>query len=90
MIINICHDLECNRGVLVTAHHNNLRDGVVDLAGKSFTPSPVRDDPLIFTGCAVKRPKANPARSKATTVTSATQLIEAMEHKGDLLIRDLW
>ena len=50
----------------------------------------MRDDLLIFVGCAVKRPKANPARSKSTTVTDAKPLLESMEQKGDLLIRDLW
>ena len=43
----ICHTLDCKRGGLVTAHHNELRDGVADLAGKAFTPSHIRDDPLI-------------------------------------------
>ena len=43
----ISHTLDCKRFGLVTAHHNDLRDGVADLAGKDFTPSHVRDDPLI-------------------------------------------
>ena len=50
----------------------------------------MRDKPLIFTGCAVKRPDANLARSKSTTVTAATPLLEATEQKGDLVICDLW
>ena len=45
---SICHALDCKRGGLVTACHNELCDGVSDLAGKSFTPSHVRDDPLIL------------------------------------------
>ena len=69
--------------------HNELRDGVTDLSGKAFTPNHMRDDLLIFAGCAVKRPKASPARSKATKATSATRPLEATEQKGDLLIRDL-
>ena len=44
---SISHALDCKKGGLVTACHNELRDGVADLAGKSFTPSHVRDDPLI-------------------------------------------
>ena len=59
------------------------------MAGKYFNPSQVRDNPLIFARCAVKRPKANPARTKGTTVPDDTPPLEAMEHKGDLLIRDL-
>ena len=48
------------------------------------------DEPLIFVGCAVKRPKSKPARSKATIFPAATPSLEATEQKGDLLIRDLW
>ena len=69
------------------ACHNDLRDGVADLAGKAFTPTHVGYYPLIFAGCAEKRPKANPSRSKAK---SSTPQIEATEQKGNLLIRDLW
>ena len=49
----------------------------------------MRDNPLIFAGCAVKRPKENLSRSKATKATAATPPLEATEQKGDLLIRDL-
>ena len=51
------------------AHHNELCDRVAELTGKDFTPTHVRDDPLIFTGCAVKRTMANLATSKTTTST---------------------
>ena len=44
----IYHALNCKRDVLVMARHNKLRDGVTDMAGKAFTPSHVRNDPLIF------------------------------------------
>ena len=44
---SISHALDCKKGGLVTTRHNELCDGVVDLAGKSFTPSDVRADPLI-------------------------------------------
>ena len=70
--------------------HNELRDGVADLSGKYFTPSHLRNDPLIFTGCAVKSPKANLDSSKATTVTTTMPQLETTEQKGDLLICDLW
>ena len=87
---SICHALVCKRFSLVTARHNELCDGVADLAGISFTPFHVRDDPLIFAGCAVKRPKANPSRSKATTSTATTPPLKVTEQKGDLLICELW
>ena len=38
----ICHALNCKRGSLVTARHNELREGFLDLAGKAFTPFHVR------------------------------------------------
>ena len=58
----------CKRGGLVTERHNEFSDGVTDLAGKAFTSSHVRNNPLIFEDCAAKRPKAKPNRSKGTTV----------------------
>ena len=58
---SILHALDCKKGGLVMAPHNELRDGVADLAGKAFTLTHVRDDPLIFAGRAVQRPKAQPA-----------------------------
>ena len=86
----ICHALDCKRGGLVTVRHNELRDGVPYLAGKSFTPSHVRDNPLIFAGYSVKRPKANPSRPSGSTDRDGMPPPEATEQKGDLLIRDLW
>ena len=62
-----CHTLDCKRSGLVTALHNNLCYEVADMAGKDFNSSHVRDDPLNFTGCAVKRTKENPARTTGTT-----------------------
>ena len=76
---SICHALDCKRGGLVTARHNNLHGGVADLAGKSFTPSHMRNDPLIFAGCAVKRTKSKPARTLGTTVLDNAPPPEATE-----------
>ena len=58
---SISHTPDCKKGGLVTARHNELRDGVIDLAGKAFIPFHVRNDPLIYSGCAVKRTKATPS-----------------------------
>ena len=69
--------------------HNELRDGVTDLSGKAFTPNHMRDDLLIFAGCAVKRPKANLASSKATTVPAATPPLKSTEQKHGILMCDL-
>ena len=61
----------------------------MDLAGRSFTPSHVRNDPLIYQGCAVKRPKSQPAGPSGSTKPGENPT-KAIEQKGDLLIRDLW
>ena len=82
--------LDCKRGSLITARHNELRDGVADLDGKSLTPLHVRDDPLIFAGRAVKRTKAKSAGASGTTDRDGEPPSEVMEQKGDLLICDLW
>ena len=63
----ICLALDCKRGSLITARHNEIQDGVTDLARKAFTPSHVRNDPLIFAGCAVKTLKAKPDRTTGST-----------------------
>ena len=59
------------------ARHKYLCDGVADLDGIAFTPTHVHDDSLIFAGFAVKRPKAKPARPKATKSTESTPPLEA-------------
>ena len=86
----IRHVLNCKRGSLVTAHHNEILDGVADLAGKAFTPSHMRNDQLIFVGCALKRAKAKPDGSGVTTDRDGVLPPEVTEQKGDLLIRDVW
>ena len=85
-----CHALDCKSGGLVTARHNKLQERVADLDNKAFTPSHVRDNLLIFTGCAVKRPKAKPARTIGSTNLDDATPPEATEQKGDLLIHNLW
>ena len=48
---SICHALDCKKGGLITTHHNELRNGFTNLAGKYFTPSYVRGKPLIHKVC---------------------------------------
>ena len=83
---SICHLLDCKKGVLVMAHHNKLRYVVADLAGKDFTPTHVREDPLIFAGFSVQRKKSQPAGS---THPPPKNNSEVPEHKGNLLILKL-
>ena len=87
----ISHALDCKKGGLVRACHNELRDGVADLAGKAFTPAHVRNDPLIYSGCAMRRMKSMPVGSNISKSSeTTTEAPEVTEQKGDLLIRDLW
>ena len=86
----IYHTLNCKRGGLVTAHHNELHNGVVDVAGKGFNSSHVRNDPHIFASRAMKRTKATPAGDSGTTDQDGVPPPEVTDQKGDLLIRDLW
>ena len=67
-----------------------LRDGVLDLAGKDFTHSHVRDDSLIYSGRDVRTTKPTLARSNKTKPSEQPAAPEVMEQKGDLIIQDLW
>ena len=73
---SISHALDCKKGGLVTVRHNKLRDGVSDLAGKAFTPSHVRNEPLIYSGLAVKRTKAAPSEAGGTRKQAEVQPLE--------------
>ena len=70
--------------------HKELCDGVADLAVKDFTPSHVRNDPLIFAVWAVKRTKATPDGASGTTDRYRVPPPEVTEQNGYPLIRDLW
>ena len=72
------------------ARHNEHCDGVADLSCKASTPSHVRDDPLIYSGCAMKSPKTAPYGANRNISPSVAQPPEVTEQKGDLLIRHLW
>ena len=61
------------------ARHNNICDGVVDLAGKYFTSTHVHDDPNIFTGRALRGGKSK-SKGKGEPPQDKGGL------KGDLLI----
>ena len=77
--LTIFHALDCKRGGLVTARHNDFQDGVADPDGKAFTPSHVHNDPLIFAGFSMKRPKAKLARTIGSTDRDSAPPPEATE-----------
>ena len=87
---SISHTFDWKKGGLVTERHNELHDRVADLAGKAFTPSRVRDNPLIYSGRAMKSTKAAPDGAGGKSNKPVAQPPEVTEQKGDLLIRDLW
>ena len=87
---SISHILDCKKGNLLTARRNKLCDGVADLDGKAFTSSHVRNNPLIYLGCAMKRTKAALSRANGDSGKSTAQKPEVTEQKGDLIIRELW
>eukprot|EP00957_Ditylum_brightwellii_P066263 5029282-Ditylum_brightwellii.AAC.1 len=41
------HVLQCKTGGLIGAHHNNYRDNLGSVASQFFSPSAIRDDPII-------------------------------------------
>ena len=93
---NVCEEAftifdaqEYKKGNLITAHHNELRDRVADLAGKSFIPGHMCNDPKIFTGHAVRGGKSK-AKGKASEKFKVAPPPEEGEEKGYLLIRDIW
>ena len=79
---SIRHTLNCKKGDLITAHNNDIRNGVADLAGKTFTPTHMCGDPKIFTGRAVCGGEAND-KGKGELTKDEGDL------NGDLLILDL-
>ena len=83
---SICHDLYFKKGGLFTVRHNDLSDGVTDLAVKYFTSTHMRDDLLIFAGRVVNMKKEKTA---GTTLLPTKQKSEDTGNTGELLISDL-
>ena len=59
-IFSILHSLDCKKGGLVMSYYNEIYYGFADVARKDFTPTHVRNNSLIFVGCTVQSPKAQP------------------------------
>jgi hypothetical protein len=76
------HALSCKKGGLVIFRHNEIRDELVYLAGKAFTPSAIRDEPLIHPCRVAKEDKKSP--------TSITSQPVSKSDRGDIFVRGLW
>jgi hypothetical protein len=79
--------LGCKKGGLVIFRHNEIRDELVNLASRAFTPSAVRNEPLIH-GCATEKVKTSP--DKITTQNNDKEAATGEDERGDLLIRGFW
>ena len=84
--LSILYALDQKNGELVTERHNNLYDRVIDLTGKSFTPTHVRNGLLIYAGCAVKYSKDNLEGYKHSP---PSHILYEIEQKGYILIYDI-
>jgi hypothetical protein len=83
---SVGHALQCKKGGMVVARHNEIRDELGFLATLATTSSSVRDEPLIHTGLnAIVRGTA--AQQAGPNSTGRN---EENAERGDLLIRGLW
>ncbi len=81
------HALGCKKGGLVIFRHNEIRDELVNLASRAFTPSAVRDEPLIY-GRANENMKTTPNKNTNQNIDKEDATGE--DERGDLLIRGFW
>ena len=86
-VFSIRHALECKKGGLVIIRHNEIRDELVDLASKAFSPSAVRDEPKIHSS------RANEQETPEGRQDQPVKRLfrnDRNEDRGDVLIRGLW
>jgi hypothetical protein len=84
------HALACKKGGLVIFRHNEVRDELAHLATKAFTPSAVRDEPLILSGRVAEKVKPLEPSSANNQQEPTTQEAAPEDERGDLLIRGFW
>jgi hypothetical protein len=81
------HALGCKKGGLVIFRHDEIRDELVSLASRAFTPSAAHNEPLIH-GCATEKVKTSP--DKITTQNIDEEAATGEDERGDLLVRGFW
>jgi hypothetical protein len=84
------HALGCKKGGLIIFRHNEVRDELAHLATKAFTPSAVRDEPLIRSGRVVENENALASSGVNNQPDPTTQEAAPEEERGDILIRGFW
>jgi hypothetical protein len=77
------HALACKKGGLVIFRHNEIRDELIHLASKAFTPSAVRDEPLIRGRSTENVNLCSPSETSDKQPTK-------QDDRGDILLRGFW
>jgi hypothetical protein len=76
------HALSCKKGGLVIIRHNEVQDKLAHLATKAFTPSAVRDEPLICSSCIADTEKLLTPK-EANQKDPTTQEVAPEDERGD-------
>ena len=81
---DVNHTLDCKKGGLVTARHDEIRDELRDLLAHVFSPSRIRCEPMINPAPM----RANGTKTHVPSASSSSGFLNA--DRGDLLIRGFW
>jgi len=81
---DVNHTLDCTKGGLVTARHDESRDELKDLLAYVFSPSRIRCDPMINPSPM----RANGTKTHMPSASSSSDFLNA--DRGDLLVRGFW